>query len=101
MLIYDTMYLSRKLAYNKKETFSFPMLNVYLYFRWDTYSNANECHFFISITNIVKRNKMITMYLRTFIIKILFDILSNLLSLKIRGRHSTTEIFPIYNYTIN
>ena len=95
------MYLSRKIAYNKKETFSFPMLNVYLYFRWDTYSNANECHFFISITNIVKKSKMITMYLRTFIIKILFDILSNLLSLKIRGRHSTTEIFLIYNYTIN
>ena len=44
---------------------------------------------------------MITMYLRTFIIKILFDILSNLLSLKIRGRHSTTDIFPIYNYTTN
>ena len=86
----------------KKEAFSFNMLNVYLnIFKRDTYSNANECHFFISITNIVKRNKMITIYLKIFITKILFDILSNLLSLKIRGRHSTTEIFPIYDYTIN
>ncbi len=44
---------------------------------------------------------MITMYLRTFITKILFDNLSNLLSAKIEGRHSTTDVFPIYNYTIN
>jgi len=41
----------------------------------DTYSNMNRCHFFITITNTVRRNKMIVMYRRTFIIKTLFFIL--------------------------
>ena len=43
---------------------------------------------------------MIAMYRRTFITKILFDILSNIISAKIEGIQSTTDIFPIYNYTI-
>ena len=43
-------------------------------YKYDTYSNANECHFFISTTRIVRIDKMIVMYLRTFIIKILFFI---------------------------
>lgn len=43
---------------------------------------------------------MIAMYRRTFITKILFDILSNLLSL--RDLVDTQQlIFPISNYTIN
>ena len=40
---------------------------------------------------------MIEMYLRTFIIKVLFSILSNLLS---GGRHSVTNV-PNKHYTIN
>ena len=35
---------------------------------------------------------MIAMSFRTFITKVLVFILSNLLSTKIRGRHSTTEV---------
>ena len=42
--------------------------------KYDAYSNANECHFLISTTRIVRIDKMIVMYLRTFIIKILFFI---------------------------
>jgi len=78
----------------KKETFSFCELNVYLNkFRCDTYSNANECHFFITATNKDRRNKMIAMYLRTFIIKILFFIfIRPPFFFKIRGRHSTTDV---------
>ncbi len=57
-----------------------------------------KCHFFITITNRARRNKMIVMYLRTFIIKILFDILSKLLPLWNEGRHSTTDISLIKLY---
>ncbi len=41
---------------------------------------------------------MIAMSFRTFITKVLIFILSNLLSAKIRGRHSTTDI-PYEDYT--
>ena len=52
-----------------------------------------KCHFFITITNIVRSNEMIAMYLRTFIIKILFFIfIKSPFSFKIRGRHSITDI---------
>ena len=41
---------------------------------------------------MIRRNKMIAMSFRTFTTKVLVFILSNLLSTKIRGRHSTTEV---------
>ncbi len=41
---------------------------------------------------------MIVMSFRTFITKVLVFILSNLLSIKIGGRHSTTDI-PYKKYT--
>ena len=42
---------------------------------------------------------MIVMNLRTFKIKVLVFTISNLLSIKIGGRHSTTDI-PYKKYTI-
>ncbi len=52
-----------------------------------------KCHFFIAITKVVRSNKMIAMYLRTFIIKILFFIIIKPpFFQKIRGRHSTTDV---------
>ena len=45
-----------------------------------TLIHVNECHFFISIIIMIKRDKMITMYLKTFITKILLFIFINLLS---------------------
>jgi len=70
----------KETSYNKKGNIQFcyveclpnemPIGN----YKCDTYSNANECHFFISITRIVRIDKMIVMYLRTFITKILFFI---------------------------
>ncbi len=62
-------------------------LNVYQMIGWHL-SHGLKCHFFITIIKMIKRNKMIVMYLRIFIIKSLFSLLSNLLSIKIRGRHS-------------
>ncbi len=40
---------------------------------------------------------MIVMSFKTLKIKVLVFIISNLLSIKIRGRHSTTDI-PYFNY---
>jgi len=51
----------------------------------------NECHFFIFITNIVKSNKIIEMYIRNFTIKIFSYQTSSLL--KIRGGQKATN-FP-------
>ena len=73
--LYDiiSMY-ARKLAYNKKGNIQF--CNVECLpnkYGCDTY-HKDECHFFISITNAIRRDKMIQMYLRTFKIKILFFI---------------------------
>ena len=66
------MYLSRKLAYNKKGNIQFFALDVYLKLNLvSTLIYVNECHFFISTTNKVRSNKMIVTYLRTFITKIL------------------------------
>ena len=56
-----------------------------------------KCHFFITITNKVRSNKMIEMRSRNFIIKVFVFILSNLLS---GGRHSVTTV-PNKHYTIN
>lgn len=69
------------------------MLNVYpneylgrhLSHRW------LKCHFFITITKVVRSNKMIEMYLKIFITKILFFIYITPFFYKIGGRHSTTE----------
>ena len=58
-----------------------------------------KCHFFIAITKVVRSNKMIERYLRTFTIKILFFILIKPPLYKRFGRHSTTDI-PYENYTI-
>ena len=58
-----------------------------------------KCHFFITITNEVSRNKMIEMYLRNFITKILFFISSNLLSFSRIEVDTQQLMFPIYNYT--
>ena len=56
-------------------------------------SHRLKCHFFITATNAVRSNKMIAMYLRTFIIKILFFILSNLLSFsRLEVDTQTTEV---------
>ena len=60
------MYLARELAYNKKGTFSFVKLNVYPInclkaLILETLILANECHFFITITKLVRSNKMIVM----------------------------------------
>ena len=67
------MYLVKETSYNKREhsvlhTECLPV-------RFDRHlSYLLKCHFFISITIMVRRDKMIAMYLRTFIIKILFFI---------------------------
>ena len=53
----------------------------------DTKSEMKECHIFIAITNKVRSNKMIAMYRRTFIIKVLFFIFIPPFFLKIGGRH--------------
>ena len=54
------------------------MLNVYSYLNVKTFNSLCELsvYFFITITSIVRSNKMIEMYLRIFIIKILLCILS-------------------------
>lgn len=64
-------------SYNKNGTFSFAELNDYrlndqMTLIDNTDSNANECHFFITIIITIKSNRMIERYLRTLIIKILF-----------------------------
>lgn len=66
-------------SYNKNGTFSFTELNDYhlndqMTLIDNTDSNANECHFFITIIITIKSNRMIERYLRTLIIKILFFI---------------------------
>ena len=59
-----------------------------------------KCHFFITIIIMIRRNKMIAMKFKTFMIKVFVFILSNLLSL--RDLVDTQQlIFPINNYTIN
>ena len=89
----------RNLHTIKKEIFSFGELNVYLNkFKRDTYSNANECHFFITIIIMIRSNKMIERYLRTLITKILFFIIIKSPLFMRFGRHSTTDI-SYENYT--
>lgn len=51
-----TMYLMKETSYNKMGTFSFAMLKL-----GGHLSHRLKCHFFISITIIVKRDKMIVM----------------------------------------
>jgi len=68
--------MSRKLAYNKKEhsvcnTECLPKRHLSRHL-----SHRLKCHFFIANTNKVRSDKMIEMYLKNFIIKILFFILS-------------------------
>ena len=56
-------------------------------------SHRLKCHFFITATNKDRSDKMIAMYLRTFIIKILLFIITKPpFFYKIRGRHSTTDV---------
>ena len=81
--------MSRKLAYNKKRgTFDSASECRSNKIRFDTQSEMKECHIFIAITNKVRSNKMIAMYRRTFIIKVLFFIFIPPFFLKIGGRHS-------------
>lgn len=100
------MNMSRKLAYNKKEEHSILQVNVASNkIRFDTQSEMKECHIFIAITNKVRSNKMIAMYRRTFMIKVLFFIFIPPFFLKIGGRHShqmfLIELYNIYcNNTI-
>ena len=68
--------MSRKLAYNKKGTFSFSHTECLPYILVRHLSHRLKCHFFIANTNKVRSDKMIEMYLKIFIIKILFFILS-------------------------
>ena len=81
------MYLSRKLAYNKKKAFSFvesECLPNYMPMALNlaTLILTNECHLFITIIIIIMRNKMIAMSFKTFIIKVFIFILSLLLSIR-------------------
>ena len=68
--------------------------------RFDTQSEMKECHIFIAIINKVRSNKMIAMYRRTFIIKVLFFIFIPPFFLKIGGRHSH-QMFLIKLYNKN
>ena len=76
------------------ETFSFVVLDVYPKRHLSRHlSHRLKCHFFITATNKDRSDKMIAMYLRTFIIKILFFIfIKPPFFYKIRGRHSTTDV---------
>ena len=70
------MNMSRKLAYNKKGNIQFREVECLPNkLPYGTYSVtlilANECHFFITTIITIRRNKMIAMSLRTFIIKVL------------------------------
>ena len=53
-----------------------------------TLIQANECLFFIANTNKIKSNKIKEIYLRNFIIKVHFFILTYLLSTSKGERHS-------------
>ena len=44
----------------------------------DTYSNANECHFFITTIIMIRSDKMIVVYRRTITMNFLLPTLSNL-----------------------
>ena len=70
-----------------------------LNFRVDTQSEMKECHIFIAITNKVRSNKMIAIRRRTFIIKVLFFIVS-LLSFT-RLENDTHIKCSYQNYTIS
>ena len=59
-----------------KGNIQFSTLNVYLKQLKVALIYANECHFLISITRKVRKNKMITMYLRTFKMKTLLFIVT-------------------------
>ena len=67
----------------------------------DTYSNANECHFFITITNMVRSNKMMVNRSRNFIIKVFVLITINLLSFYRLEVDTQQLIFPTFDYTIS
>ncbi len=86
------MYLARKLAYNKKGNIKFANVECLPVILQQTFNSFElSVYFFITTIKMIRRNKMIVMYLRTFMIKVLFFIIPNLLSKKIRGRHSTTD----------
>lgn len=67
--------------------------------RIDTQSEMKECQIFIVITNKVRSNKMIAMYRRTFMAKVLFFIFIPPFFFKIGGRHSH-QMFLIGLYNI-
>ena len=56
----------REISYNKKETFKYACLNVYLLVDRHLISYEIRCHFFMAITKKVSRNKMIEMFFKTF-----------------------------------
>ena len=91
----------REISYNKKEHLigkveclpnSLPK-GAYL----QTLILMNECHFFITITKVVSRNKMIVMYRKTLITKVLLVIIIKPPFFQKEGRHSTME-HSLYNY---
>lgn len=68
------------------------MLNVYPKKLDGHLIHGIKCHFFITTIIMIRRNKMIAMSFKTFTIKVLVFILSNLLSFVRFGRHSTIDI---------
>ncbi len=87
------MYLSRELAYNKKGNIQFFRVECLPVILQQTFNSFElSVYFFITTIKMIRRNKMIVMYLRTFMIKVLFFIISNIISMNIRGRHSTNDV---------
>ena len=69
------MYIARELVYTKKGNIQFCNVECLPNVFDKTFNLSRlSVYFFISITNMVRRSKMIQMYLRTFRIKILFFI---------------------------
>lgn len=75
-------------------------LSAYQIIWLNTYSFTNECHFLISIIKEVRKNNMITMYLRTFKMKTLLFITTTPPSLYRIEADTQQLIFPtgvVYN----
>ena len=92
LILYVIMYVMKETSYNKKgniQFFKVECLPIYRYRHLISYEI--RCHFFITIINMIRSNKMKDMKRRMQILYSRFFILSNLLSIKIRGRHPTTK----------
>ena len=76
----------------KMGTFSLAMLNVYpKLFGRHLIQMRIKCHFFITTIITIRRNKMIEMSFKTFIIKVLVFTISNLLSIRDSVDTQTTK----------